>query len=103
MAGNLEGSINFVGQGELAGATSATQMPDRKCKGVMFKALGSNAGNVYIGGAGVTVAGGTTDTTSGWELDAGDSTPYLPCNNLNEWYRICDNAGDDLCYLFWDD
>lgn len=103
MAGNLEGPINFAGTGELAGATSATQMPNRPCKGVMFKALGSNTGDVYIGGQGVTVPDGSTDTTSGWELAAGESTPYLPCTNLNQWYRICDGTGDDLSYIIWDD
>ena len=103
MAGNLEGSINFKGSGELAGSATAVQCPDRPCKGVMFKAVGSNAGNVYIGGEGVTVVDGSTDTSSGWELDAGVATPFLPCTNLNQFYRICDNAGDDLVYLLWDD
>jgi hypothetical protein len=32
-------------------------------------------------------------------LDAGDETPLLPAQNLNQFYRICDNAGDDLVYI----
>lgn len=85
--------------GELAGSATAVQMPDIDCKAVVFKALAGNAGNVYIGGSGVTVADGTTDTTTGFELDAGQETPLLPAFNLNQFYRICDNAGDDLTYI----
>lgn len=87
--------------GELAGALSATQMPDIDCKMVNFKAVASNAGKVYIGAAGVTKVDGTTDTTTGWELDAGEETGWLPAHNLNQFYRITDNAGDDLVYMAW--
>lgn len=85
--------------GELQGSASALQMPDISCSLVSFKALGSNAGNVYIGVSGVTKPDGTTDTTTGYELQPGDSTPWIPVSNLNVFYRICDNAGDDLTYL----
>jgi hypothetical protein len=85
--------------GELAGATSATQMPDRQCSMVRFKAHNDNAGNVYIGGSGVTVANGSTDQTTGLQLDAGDDTGWIPCDNVSRFYRICDNAGDDLTYM----
>lgn len=87
--------------GELAGSATAAQMPDIVCRMVQFKALVDNAGNVYIGGAGVTVANGTTDITTGLQLDAGESTGWIivPGGNLNYFYRICDNAGDDLTYL----
>lgn len=88
-----------VKNGELQGATSATQMPDVSCAMVKFKALNDNAGNVYIGGSGVTKADGTTDTTSGFQLDAGEETGWLLVSNLNLLYRICDNAGDDLTYI----
>ena len=67
---------------------------------IAFKAVGSNAGNVYIGGSGVTVVDGTNDATSGWELAAGEETGWLPAGNLNEFYRICDNAGDDLVFMW---
>lgn len=88
-----------VHSGELAGATSATQLPDIDCVLVRFKALTGNVGNVYLGGAAVTVADGTTDTTTGIELTPGDDTGWIPITNLNLLYRICDNAGDDLTYL----
>jgi hypothetical protein len=61
--------------------------------------VASNSGNVYIGGPGVTIPDGSTDTTSGWEIDAGQETEWLYVDNLNVFYRICNNAGDDLVYL----
>jgi len=93
------GTFATIKTGELAGSATAVQMPDITCYQVKFKALIDNSGNVYIGGAGVTVANGTTDTTSGWELDAGQETEWLRVDNLNVFYRICTNAGDDLVYM----
>ena len=92
--------LKFGGTGELQGSATALQMPSIVCGMVNFKAVSSNAGHVYIGGSGVTVVDGTTDTTSGWELGPGDETGFIPCDNMNEFYRICDNAGDDLTYLY---
>lgn len=85
--------------GELAGSTSALQMPDIKCSLVRFKAVSTNEGSVCIGGVGVTLPNGTTDTTTGFELGAGEDTGWIPCDNLNRFYRICTNAGDALTYL----
>lgn len=85
--------------GELAGSATAVQMPNVACKLVRFKASYDNAGRVYIGIAGVTVANGATDTTTGYQLSAGEETGWIPVDNLNRFYRICDNAGDDLTYL----
>lgn len=91
--------FGVVATGELAGSATALQMPDVECHAVMFKAVSSNAGNVYIGAAGVTAVDGTTDVTTGWELAAGEETGWIPVDNLNRLYRICDNAGDDLVYI----
>lgn len=88
-----------VASGELAGAISATQMPSVACKLVRFKAHADNVGKVYLGAAGVTVANGITDTTTGLQLAAGDDTGWLPVDNLDRFWRICDNASDDLTYL----
>lgn len=85
--------------GEIQGSATATQMPDITCNAVQFTALTDNVGNVYIGGAGVTVPDGTTDTTSGVPLSAGSSMQFIPIRNLNKFYYICDNAGDDFVYL----
>lgn len=88
-----------VQSGELAGSASAVQMPDIPCRMVIFKAQIANAGNVYIGGPGVTAIDGTTDITTGIELDAGEYSPWFEVPNLNVFYRICNNAGDDLTYI----
>lgn len=91
--------LRIVGCGELAGSAAAAACPSRGARMVKFKAAVSNAGNVYVGMAGVTKPDGTTDTTTGIELGPGEETGWLPCTNLDEFYRICDNAGDDLTYL----
>jgi hypothetical protein len=85
--------------GELAGVTSATQLPDVSCKLARLKAGASNVGGVYVGAAGVTKPDGATDATTGFELRPGEETGWIPVDNLNRLYRICDNAGDDLLYL----
>lgn len=86
--------------GELAGSATSVQMPSVACSLAMFKAAHDNAGKVYIGVAtGVTKADGTTDTTTGWVLAAGEETGWLPIDNTNRLWRICDNAGDDLVYM----
>jgi hypothetical protein len=90
---------NGVNSGELQGSASALQLPDIPCQMVMFVALNDNAGDVYLGGEGVTVADGTTDTTTGIELKASAATGWIFISNLNLLYRICDNTGDDITYL----
>lgn len=86
--------------GELAGSATAVQCPTIPGKLVRFKALSNNAGNVYIGfSSSLTVADGTTDTTSGWQLGPGEDSGWIPIDNLNRCWRICDNAGDDLVYM----
>jgi hypothetical protein len=87
-------------QGELAGSVSAVQLPNRRCKGVIFNVKAGAAAKFYIGGdAGVTIPNGSTDTTSGIELAAGQSTPILPCENLNVFWVIASAASDSLSYL----
>ena len=95
----LRKPINLVGVGERAGSATAVQLPSVAGSMILIKALASNAGNVYLGGAGVTKANGTTDTTTGIELTPGDMTPWLPLSNLDNLYIICDNAGDDITYM----
>ena len=88
-----------VASGELAGATSAAQLPDVPCRLAKLKACAANAGKVYVGGTGVTKVDGTTDTATGLQLAASEETGWLPISNLNLLYRIADNAGDALTYL----
>ena len=91
--------FTIVKCGELQGSATALQLPDIPCVMVMITALASNVGNVYLGGAAVTKADGTTDVTTGLELAPGKTTGWISVDNLNRFYRICDNAGDDLTYL----
>lgn len=85
--------------GEVSGSVTAKQLPQVACKLVKIVALNDNAGNVYIGGAGVTVANGTTDATTGLQLDGGQDSGWIPVADLNELFIISDNAGDDITYL----
>jgi hypothetical protein len=88
-----------VRTGEVSGSATAKQLPTIDCQAARIVAATDNAGNVYLGGVGVTAPDGTTDTTSGFLLDAGDSTEWIPIDNLNKLYIICDNAGDDILYM----
>jgi hypothetical protein len=88
-----------VTSGERAGSGSAVALPDVDARLIWISAVSSNVGDVYVGGSGVTVVNGTTDTTSGYELNPGDKLGPLPLGNLNLLYIICDNAGDDITYL----
>ncbi len=85
--------------GEQAGSVTATQMPDITCNAVGFFALTDNVGKVYIGGPGVTVPHGVTDTASGAPLAAGAQMQFIPCGNLKMFYYICNNVGDDFVYV----
>lgn len=88
-----------VASGELAGSATAVQMPNISCKMVKFKARYVNTGKVHIGGVGVTVPNGVTDTTSGLSLNPGEESGWIPIDNLNRIYRICDSANDHLVYM----
>lgn len=96
-------SMKIVGTGSQAGSTSALIMTSIKGQWVKFKAVKGNAGNVYIGiTSGVTkIADQTTNATCGFELAAQEETDWLPApdGDMAGFYRICDNAGDDLTYI----
>lgn len=95
----LRKPISVVATGERAGSATAAVLPTVAGSMFWIKAVASNAGNVYLGMAGVTVVDGTTDVTSGFELAPGDMIGPLPVENLNKFYIICNNAGDDITYL----
>ncbi len=85
--------------GERAGSATAVQLASRTCRMVMFVATNGNASDVYLGGSGGMVAEGTTTTTAGYELQPGAQTPWIPCKNLNQFFIICDNSGDDILWM----
>jgi hypothetical protein len=96
---NLHKPLSGVVSGERQGSATAVQLPTVSGSLIYITALVSNAGNVYIGAAGVTVPNGTTDVTSGLELTPGTMVGPLPLDNLNRLFMICDNATDDVTYL----
>lgn len=95
--------LEYIGggvTGELIGVVAATQLPNIPCKMVAFKTPAGNSGGVYLGfTSGVTVSDGATDTTTGWVLEQGEETGWIPIGNLNKLYRICDGTGDTLIYM----
>jgi hypothetical protein len=76
------------------GAGVATQLPDNACRTVFIRALGANAGAVWVGGAGVTNANGVP-------LYAKDGIP-ISVDNTNMLYVNADNAGDGVAWLVLD-
>lgn len=92
---------SIVTSGEIAGSATAVALPDIDVAPgyVIIKAVDNNAGYVYLGGSGVTIANGTGDATSGLQLDAAEEVRIDSINNLSLLFLICDNAGDDLTYL----
>jgi hypothetical protein len=92
-------ALTTVISGEVQGGTTKAQLPNVPCTMVNIRALSSNATSVYLGGENVKVPDGTTDQVSGFELDAGQETGWLPISNLNQLWMITDANGDDICYL----
>lgn len=96
----MEQAYKTVVTGHIPGTTSATQLPDIPCSKVKFKANQANSGFVYLGSSGVTktITGGV-NTTCGYQLDALEDTDWIAVDNLNKFYRICDNAGDNMTFI----
>lgn len=89
-----------ISHGELVGTATALQMPSVPCKMVCFKASYDNTGRVCIGSStSVTMTAGSTSTTAGFQLAAGEMTPWFPCSNVNVFWRICTSTADDLTYI----
>lgn len=94
--------LGLAAHGEVSGSATAKQLPSVKGKWVKFKAAIDNPSNVYVApNSAVTKAAGTTTTTAGWGLDAGQETDWLPIpgGDLDSFYLIGDVAGDDLLYM----
>lgn len=91
-------SLQTVKSGEHQGGTTKKQLPDVPCILLNIKARSDNNTNVYIGGEDVTVPNGQTDVTTGFELDAGQETGWMPVDNLNRFWMVTDVNGDDITY-----
>ena len=93
------GYAGIIASGEIIVGTAAAQFSALECREVIFKAGKANAGTVYIGGSGVTVAGTVSNTTAGLQLIAGDTTPTITVNNLSAFYGIASAADQVVTYL----
>lgn len=100
----LQGMPVFDGifvQGELTSPGTAVQFPTEQAGIVKIKASADNTGSVYIGGvSGTTVANGTTDTTTGFELAPGD-TDYFFVKQLSDLFLIAATSGDGVTYIVY--
>ena len=95
----LGGDLTLAFTGEVGGSTTALQLPTKAGRYFRVKAQGDNAGIVAVGIASdLTLPNGSTDTTSGWPLAAGEETGWLPLTNLDVLWMRCTNAGDDIAY-----
>lgn len=88
-----------VNTGQVKGSVTALGFPSVPGGLVNIKAQLGNVGNVYIGASDVTKTGIPTNTTTGFELDAGQETGWFPLENLNKLYIISDNANDSVIYI----
>lgn len=91
-----------VVSGELAVGTAAggTAAGSVACHLVRFRARYSNTGTIYMGGGTtITTPDGTTDTTSGWSMVAGDDTGWMPSDNVNRYYFLSSGTGNALTYV----
>ena len=92
--------ISTIAHGERAGSETAVQLATAAAKYVRLKARVSNTGSIWIGNSNaVTKGAGTTTTTCGFQLAAGEDTGWLPATNLNLFWIICDNATDHVTYM----
>ena len=70
---------------------SAVVLPTVGCQMFMLQALAGNTGSVYYGESDVSA-------TTGIALTAGTMSPWIPCENLDEYYVIAGTTGDDVIY-----
>lgn len=90
-----DSSITLGGIAQAEVGTTQDNLPDTPgVKLVSIKALGGNAGMVYVG---LSTA---VSATTGWELDAGQETPWLPVNDLNEIWLEASEASQRVAYVW---
>lgn len=85
--------------GEVAGSATPKQLPRLECQAVRIKAVAANTGNVYIGTGGVRVVESADNDYAGWELAAGEETPWLFIRNLDQLWMIGSSAVDDIVFF----
>lgn len=82
--------------------TAAKLSTDKQVKMVAFQADSGNTSPLFIerdygpDGNRTTV---TATATQSWELQPGESSPWMPGGNINEWSAIAENANDRLRWI----
>jgi hypothetical protein len=92
--------LDVQGTGEFVVGASSLQLPALKGRLARIKAPSANTGRVCVGAAStVTVDDGTTDTTTGFVLQAGDDTGWIPIADLSRLWVIGSAAAQRLTYI----
>ena len=82
--------------------TAAKLTTDVEAKMVAFQADAGNTGSIFLGRDHGPESDRTVITSTillGWELQPGESSPWMPAGNINEWSAIADSAGDVLRWI----
>jgi hypothetical protein len=87
------------GSGEVNVSTSNQTLPSKDISKVWFKAPKGNSDPIYVGWANATVADGSTNETTGFELDASESIGPINASNLDLFTVIGKDAEDSLIYF----
>jgi hypothetical protein len=89
--------VGNMSTGEFTLSGSAQQLPDVTCERVTIKALSTNTHSMYVGGAGVTAANGTTDLTTGLELAKSEEITLEVPTMQQLW--VIGTAAEGLTYI----
>lgn len=92
--GGVQNSYSFpyAAAGRIVVGATAVRLPNIPCEQVFFRVPSSNTQTVYIGGQDVSSA-------LGMPFLAGEFSPWIPIQNLNELYTIAGGAGQVLYYF----
>lgn len=85
---------NQFGSGTATVGASAGQLPATACGLVCFRSRSTNTSRITLGGSNAVADG------SGFTLDAGDVTPWIPVDRLDRIWAIAAGAGQVLEYIY---
>lgn len=92
--GGVQNSYSFpyASAGRVVVGTTVVRLPNIPCEQAFFRMLTANTQTMYLGGSDVS-------SNVGMPFLAGEFTPYLPVQNLNEIYAVAGGADQVLCYF----
>lgn len=85
-------TYNAVATGVIDIDNDEEQLPDVYGRLAMLQADHDNTGSIYL-------VDSVTGTTNGIRLAAGESTPWIPIDNLNRLYAYGSAANQNLRYM----